>query len=66
MRAGRYFMREESIEVRLPHLSNEGDEVLLLKGDEVVDAVRYGKSKEVEGWIGEPLKTPKEGEILKR
>ncbi|MDK2781311.1 MAG: hypothetical protein PWR13_339 [Archaeoglobi archaeon] len=62
----RKYMREDAVEIPLPRLSNSGDELLLLKGSEVVDAVRYGESREIEGWRGEPLDVPREGEILKR
>jgi len=60
------YMREGAIEVPLPRLSNSGDELLLLRGSKIVDAVRYGESREIEGWKGEPLEAPREGEILKR
>lgn len=62
----KHYMRENCVEISLPRLSNSGDEVILLRGESVEDAVRYGKSREIEGWKGKALKAPREGEILKR
>ncbi|OYT60843.1 phospholipase [Euryarchaeota archaeon ex4484_178] len=47
-------------------LSNGGDEVILLKGNEKIDVVIYGDSKYNEsGWIGKPMKIT-QGHILRR
>jgi|Deesub1362A_J573_1020465.scaffolds.fasta_scaffold00160_65 hypothetical protein len=48
-------------------LSNSGDEILLLRPDGgVEDALIYGKTREIEGWKGEPITYFREGVILKR
>jgi len=47
-------------------LANNGDEVILKKGGIIVDVLIYGNSTYSEGWIGEPVNKPKEGEIFCR
>lgn len=47
-------------------LANRGDEVLLFDdGGNLIDSVVYGKAK-TEGWEGEPVEKPREGQILFR
>ncbi|BDC36345.1 MAG: hypothetical protein EF806_06770 [Candidatus Methanoliparum thermophilum] len=57
------FSHEDDGQIRL---ANNGDEVILKKGNIIVDVLVYGNSTYLEGWSGEPVSKPKEGEILRR
>lgn len=48
-------------------LANNGDEIILKKGSMTIDVLIYGNSSySGDGWTGDPVSKPKEGEILRR
>ena len=48
-------------------LANNGDEIILKKGPMIIDVLVYGNSTyQGEGWVGEAVSKPREGEVLCR